>query len=420
MRRAWLGLLFSSFLLACSVHAKVYFKETFDDSWTERWEKSKWKEGEESEGDWKHTAGKWYGDAEGDKGIQTTPDARFYAIWAEMPEAFDNKDKDLVLQYSVKHEQKLDCGGGYLKLIPESSKDQMEKFGGDTPYSIMFGPDICGYSTKKVHVILTYKDKNHLIKEDIKCKTDQLTHVYSLVIHPNNTYAVYIDLEEEKSGSLFEAWDMLPPAKIKDPEAVKPEDWDERKRIPDPEDTKPEGWDDIPEFIPDPDATKPEDWDEEDDGEWEPPNIPNPEYKGEWKPKMMDNPDYKGKWAPPEIDNPEYVHDDELYHLPPLKFIGFELWQVKSGSIFDNIIVADDFEEARKFAEETWGKTKDGEKEMFDKAEEERKAKEDEERKKREEERKARGDEDEDDDEDDIEDYEGEDDDYMESLKDEL
>lgn len=53
-------------------------------------------------------------------------------------------------------------------------------------------------------------------------------------------------------------------------------------------------------------------------------------------------------------------------------------------------------------------------------AEEERKAKEDEERKKREEERKARGDEDEDDDEDDIEDYEGEDDDYMESLKDEL
>ena len=26
--------------------------------------------------------------------------------------------------------------------------------------------------------------------------------------------------------------------------------------------------------------------DDEDDGEWEPPTIPNPEYKGEWKPKM--------------------------------------------------------------------------------------------------------------------------------------
>ena len=32
------------------------------------------------------------------------------------------------------------------------------------------GPDICGYSTKKVHVIMNYKGQNHLIKKDIKCK----------------------------------------------------------------------------------------------------------------------------------------------------------------------------------------------------------------------------------------------------------
>lgn len=36
---------------------------------------------------------------------------------------------------------------------------------------------------------------------------------------------------------------------------------------------------DKPEHIPDPDAKKPEDWDEEMDGEWEPPVIQNPEYK---------------------------------------------------------------------------------------------------------------------------------------------
>eukprot|EP00803_Ostreobium_quekettii_P005296 evm.model.scf_4015.1 EVM.evm.TU.scf_4015.1 scf_4015:1163-2676(+) len=243
----------------------------------------------------------------------------------------------------------------------------METFGGDTPYAIMFGPDICGYSTKKVHVILPYKGKNHLVKEDIKCKTDELTHVYTLVIHPNNTYQVYIDLKEEKTGSLYEDWDMLPPAKIKDPDAKKPDDWDERPKIDDPEDVKPEGYDDIPKTIVDPDATQPDDWDEEDDGKWEPPTIPNPEYKGEWKPKRIDNPDYKGKWVPPDIDNPEYVHDPELYHMAPLKYLGFELWQVKAGTIFDNIVVADDFEEAKAIAEETWGKTKDGEKEMYDK-----------------------------------------------------
>lgn len=50
---------------------------------------------------------------------------------------------------------------------------------------------------------------------------------------------------------------------------------------------------DKPEHIPDPDAVKPEDWDDEMDGEWEPPQIDNPEYKGEWKPKQIDNPAYK-------------------------------------------------------------------------------------------------------------------------------
>ena len=68
----------------------------------------------------------------------------------------------------------------------------MASFGGETPYSIMFGPDICGYSTKKVHVIFTHKDKNYLIKKDIPAKTDQLTHVYTLVLKPDNTFKVLL------------------------------------------------------------------------------------------------------------------------------------------------------------------------------------------------------------------------------------
>lgn len=43
------------------------------------------------------------------------------------------------LQFQVKHEQDLDCGGGYIKLLPASSKGQMKDFGGETPYSVMFG-----------------------------------------------------------------------------------------------------------------------------------------------------------------------------------------------------------------------------------------------------------------------------------------
>ena len=40
--------------------------------------------------------------------------------------------------------------------------------------------------------------------------------------------------------------------------------------------------------------------------------------------------------------------------------------QVKSGTIFDNVLICDDEEYAAKFGEETWGATKDPEKEMKD------------------------------------------------------
>ena len=61
---------------------------------------------------------------------------------------------------------------------------------GETPYEIMFGPDICGPGTKKVHVIFSYKGKNLLINKDIRCKDDVYTHLYTLIVKPDNTYEV--------------------------------------------------------------------------------------------------------------------------------------------------------------------------------------------------------------------------------------
>ncbi|KAG6421850.1 hypothetical protein SASPL_118409 [Salvia splendens] len=356
-----------SLLLAIS-SAAVFFEERFDDGWESRWVKSDWKKDENMAGEWNYTSGKWSGDAN-DKGIQTSEDYRFYAISAEFPE-FSNKDKTLVFQFSVKHEQKLDCGGGYMKLL--SGDVDPKKFGGDTPYSIMFGPDICGYTTKKVHAILTYNDKNNLIKKDVPCETDQLSHVYTFILRPDATYSILIDNVEKQTGSLYSDWDLLPPKQIKDPEAKKPEDWDDKETIPDPEDTKPEGYDDIPKEVADPNAKKPEDWDDEEDGEWTAPTIPNPEYKGPWKAKKIKNPNYKGKWKAPMIDNPEFKDDPELYVFPKLKYVGIELWQVKSGTLFDNVLVSDDPEYAKKVAEETWGTQKDAEKAAFEEAEKKR------------------------------------------------
>lgn len=330
-------------------------------------------------GKFAHTAGQWYGDA-ADLGIQTSEDARFYGLSAPLDKVYTSSaDKPLVIQYSVKHEQNLDCGGAYLKLLPGGKKFDAHKFGGDTPYAVMFGPDICGTSNKKTHVILHShtKDENLLIKKEVNTETDNLTHLYTLVLRPDNTFEVFIDQKSVREGKLAEAFDFLEPQEIKDPDATKPADWVDQARIPDPDDTKPAGWDDTPKEIPDPDATKPADWDEEDDGEWEAPMQDNPEYKGEWKAKMIDNPDYKGKWEHPMIANPAFKPDEEMFMVckDGCTHVGFELWQVKTGTLFDDILITDSLEEAQAFAQDTFFKKKDAEKEMYDKIEEEKRAK---------------------------------------------
>jgi len=148
---------------------------------------------------------------------------------------FSNKDKKLVVQYRVKHDQNIDCGGGYLKLLPAGT-DQ-ENFNGDSKYNIMFGPDICG-STKKVHLIFNYKGQNKLISKNVPCESDESSHLYTLILNPDNTYEIRIDNKKKESGKLDEDWDFLAPKKIKDPKLSKPSDWVDEKEIVDPEDKK--------------------------------------------------------------------------------------------------------------------------------------------------------------------------------------
>merc|ERR1719188_1090629 len=118
---------------------------------------------------------------------------------------------------------------------------------------------------------------------------------------------------------------------IDDPADKKPDDWVEEKRVVDAE------------------AKKPDDWDDEEDGEWEAPMKDNPEYKGDWYVKRISNPAYKGIWEAKKIANPEFAEDPNLYKYAEFGFIGFDLWQVKGNTIFDNIIITDDVAEADSF-----------------------------------------------------------------------
>nr|WMP39828.1 calreticulin-3 [Solanum melongena] len=360
------------FSIITSSLSEIFFEEQFDDDWQSRWVKSDWKRSEGKAGSFKHTAGKWAGDPD-DKGIQTS-NAQHFAISAKIPE-FSNKNRTLVVQYSIKLEQDIECGGGYIKLI--SGYVNQKKFGGDTPYSMMFGPDINGTQTKKLHVILSYQGQNYPIKKDLQCETDKLTHFYTFILRPDASYSIWIDGRERDSGSMYTDWDIFPPRKIKDVNAKKPADWDDREYIEDPNEVKPEGYESIPKEIPNPKAKKPDHWDDEEDGIWRPPKIPNPAYKGPWKRKKVKNPNYKGKWKTPWIDNPEF-EDADLYVLKPIKYVGIEVWQVKAGSLFDNILICDDPDYAKKVIEEVFA-NRETEKEAFEEAEKVRKAKEEEE-----------------------------------------
>ncbi|KYN37573.1 Calreticulin [Trachymyrmex septentrionalis] len=93
---------------------------------------------------------------------------------------------------------------------------------------------------------------------------------------------------------------FLLPKKIKDSSQTKPANWDDKSSIDDPNDKKPEDWDKTPD--------------------------------------------------------PELYKRDEI--------CGFDLWQVKSDTIFDNVLITDDPKVVCKFGEDVWKSTLEGEKRM--------------------------------------------------------
>jgi calnexin len=341
---------------------------------------------------------------ENDYGLVVKTKARHHAIAATLPKPFDFSGKPLIVQYEVKYEEGQECGGGYIKLLSAGAEKQISMFTDRTPYTIMFGPDKCG-QTAKVHLIFKIKNpKNgtiseHHIKESNKNLAsyfeDKQTHLYTLKVTPENDFSVQVDNSQIAYGSLLK--DLIPPIEpekeIADPSDLKPDNWDEREFIVDPEATKPEDWDEnqpkeiidenavMPSdwneeeepLISDPKAKQPEDWDTELDGQWEAklidnpacasisgcgkwsaPMIPNPLFKGKWIPPKINNPDYKGKWAPKMIPNPNYYEPNPYKQLEKITAIGFELWTMSSGIIFDNILITDDENIAHRFAAETF------------------------------------------------------------------
>jgi calnexin len=385
------------------------FYEQFTEDWDSRWKVSHAKKelkDKEAEEEWAYI-GQWSVEEPsvlkgivGDKGLVVKDVAAHHAISAKFDKPIDNTGKTLVVQYEVKLQSGLECGGAYLKLLKENADLHAEEFSNASPYVIMFGPDKCG-STNKVHFIFKHKnpvtgeyEEKHL-KSPPMAKITKQTSLYTLIVNPDQTYELRIDGKEVKKGSLLEDFSpaVNPSTEIEDPEDKKPEDWVDTAKIPDPDAKKPEDWDedapyeivdedatkpedwleDEPEFVPDPEAKKPEDWDDEEDGDWIAPTVPNPKcesvsgcgkwekpmkanpaYKGKWTAPIIDNPAYKGPWSPRKIPNPNYFEDKTPSNFEPIGAVGFELWTMTNNILFDNIYIGHSIEDAEKLQKETF------------------------------------------------------------------
>jgi len=389
----------------------AHFAEPFESEETfgKRWVKSKAKKEDGDEAIAKYD-GMWTVEEAtdsplvGDLGLILKSRAKHHAISAKLDKPYEFKGKPFVAQYEVKFQNGQECGGAYVKLLSQTGKRDLGAFFDKTPYTIMFGPDKCG-NDQKLHFIFRHKNPVNGEFEEKHAKkptkpidaffSDKKTHLFTLVIMPDNTWEIYVDQDLVNSGSLLEDMNppVNPPEEIVDPEDKKPEDWDEREKIPDPDAEKPEDWDEsepemIPdedaampdgwleeedELVPDPDADKPADWDEDMDGEWEPPmisnpkcedapgcgewkapQIKNPKYKGKWRAPMVDNPNYKGKWKPRKIANPDFFTDNEPYAMTTIDAVGLELWSMSDEIMFDNFIITDDKVVADEWAADTW------------------------------------------------------------------
>ncbi|KAJ2917823.1 hypothetical protein MD484_g2580, partial [Candolleomyces efflorescens] len=386
---------------------KAPFLEQFTDDWSSRWTPSEATKKTPVGGETFSYVGQWSVEdpsssfIEGDKGLVAKSKAAHHAISAPFAKPIDFKKQPLVVQYEVKYQKGGNCGGGYLKLLEDGFQTSGKEFSDTTPWVVMFGPDLTCPGTK-VHFIVRHKSPKTGAVEEKHLKLaphpsiEKLTNLYTLVLHPNNTYDVLVNGQSEKTGSLLEDFEppFNPPKEIDDPEDSKPEDWVDEEKIPDPDAKKPEEWDEDAPYevkdeeavkpegwldqeaptVPDPDATKPEEWDDEEDGEWVAPTVPNPKckeapgcgewerpwkvnplWRGKWAAPLIDNPAYKGEWAPRKIANPGFFEDKvPVKTLPKIGGVGIELWTMTEDILFDNIYIGHSVDDAKKLAAESF------------------------------------------------------------------
>jgi len=316
----------------------------------------------------------------GERAIVAKTKEKTHSISTVFPSPIYTPNETIVIQYEARAQFLYVCASMKLKVFVDPRFDPAD-MNNDTARILEFGPERC-YNHNQTVLNMFSGDVKHTLKDKIPVPVDEIVHLYTLVLRPNNTFEVLIDMKSMYNGSFIESFvpAFIEPELINDPNdikpnnwvdemfiidesAVKPDDWDENepKTIPDPKKKRiPFGWlVDEQTMIPDPNAKKPEEWNEGHLGEWkapmiknpkcmraigcgpyQPPEIPNPKYKGKWTKPLINNPRFIGQWKPKQINNPKYLGPQLPFSIPPIIGIGFDIWGAHHDIMITNVLIS--------------------------------------------------------------------------------
>uniref|UniRef100_A0A673KVY5 Si:ch211-274f20.2 n=1 Tax=Sinocyclocheilus rhinocerous TaxID=307959 RepID=A0A673KVY5_9TELE len=267
----------------------------------------------------------------GNRGLVLKSPGEHHAISTYLKKTYHFTDKPLCLQYEVFFPKGVDCGGAYIKLLSHSDDLRLSRFSDATPYTIMFGPDKCG-SSHKIHFIFrhrnpvtgTYEEK-HARQPELDLSdyfTDQRPHLYTLTnilhwmenVYPDGSFEILVDLTLINKGSLLE--DMLSSAASAH-EAQEQEDSARAALV---------------------DAVQTSDT--------------NSGLVYKYNIFIVYN---------NIIIVIAYIQwcvcfrSDEPFTVSSVSAVGFELWSLTADVMFDNILLCDSLEVARRWTQDTWG-----------------------------------------------------------------
>ena len=186
---------------------ELAFLETFQDDITQngRWKYSKQPEYKNQA--WIQGSGFVKSTLECDKALVAKNPATRYGIATLFDRPVTNQESDLVIQYEVRFQKQMECGGAYIKLLRDGSLRSAEELRDDTPFVVMFGPDICG-TMDRVHVIIPHfnpksgKWSEHHLRGGPRPMNDTNTHLYTLILRHDDSVEILIDQINKFTGDL--------------------------------------------------------------------------------------------------------------------------------------------------------------------------------------------------------------------------